>query len=169
MQPPQFCAFRHKETVNASSKRSSQGKISLHEYAPQDQTIAIELFKEGMLRGINREERPALYERVELFVNTTIPHYDNVPAMVNYGNGGRLFVARDQKGDIVGTIGIIVSNEGLKKKRAELVRVYQRRSEAKESEISSQSPDRTEIICNTSPSIFKNLYGIELNLIQVNL
>lgn len=60
-------------------------------------------------------------KRAELFVNSTLPHYDVIPAMVNYGNGGPLFVARDEKGEISGTIGIIVNDEDLKKKRGERV------------------------------------------------
>ena len=43
--------------------------------------------------------------------------------MVYSGSGGRLFIARDEEYEVVGTVGIIVSDEDLKKKSGELVRL----------------------------------------------
>lgn len=106
-------------------KRSSgmfQFYFSVREYSPEDKAVAIEIFKQGMLDRNYREKQPALYKRVEFFANSTIPDFDDVPAMVNYGNGGRLFVAKNEKGEILRAIGIIVSDEDLEKKRGELVR-----------------------------------------------
>lgn len=122
MPPPQFCLSRHvgNGELNAVCK---QGDFSLREYTPVDMMVVMELFKQGMLDGINREERPALYQEVEFFVNSAIPDFDDVPAMVNYDNGGRLFVAKNEKSEILGTIGIIVNDEDLEKKRGQLVRL----------------------------------------------
>jgi len=102
MQQPQLSLQSSRDGIlNAALKRND---VSVREYAPQDHAVVTQLFREGMLDGIRREEQGALFEKVESFVNRALPQFDDIPAMVNYNNGGRLFVAADENGEIVGVL-----------------------------------------------------------------
>lgn len=96
--------------------------INLRDYTAEDRAIAIEIFKEGIFEVVDREKYAKMYARTEAWINSILYKYDDVPAMVYAKNGGRLWIARDEKDAVVGTVGIIVTDEDLKKKQGELVR-----------------------------------------------
>lgn len=120
-----ICRCRSVEKTNSSGGRSiiCGSNLSLREYTAKDRNVVIEIFKEGILDGIDRAKDDKIYYAMETWINSVLYKYDDVPTMVYARNGGKYFVARDENNEIVGTVGIVVSNEDLEKKRGELVRL----------------------------------------------
>lgn len=64
MEPSRFYACRQNNQLNATWRLRKEGEITAGEYIAEERTAAIEVFKEGMLGGMKREEGVALYERM---------------------------------------------------------------------------------------------------------
>jgi len=127
-----FCSSQRHISDEANSTRGDNNSvcgstISVREYTAEDHSIAIEIFKEGILDGIDREKDDRTYEYMENWANSVLFKYDDVPAMVYRRNGGRFFIALDENSEVVGTVGIIVSDEDAEKKRGEVVRLSVRK------------------------------------------
>lgn len=122
-----FSRCSEKNGACNEGKITPRSTLSLRDYNAEDRAVAIELFKEGMLDGIDREKDERMYNIFESWADSVLYKYDDIPSMVYSRNGGRLLVARDEKNEVVGTVGIIVSDDDLKKKRGELVRLSVRK------------------------------------------
>jgi len=121
------CHSFEKTKSSREVKRVCGAAVSVRNYSSEDHKDVVEIFREGILDGIDREKDNRIYSVMETWVNSVVYKYDDVPAMVNARNGGRLFIARDETNEIVGTIGIMVSDEDAGKKRGQLVRLALRK------------------------------------------
>ena len=93
-------------------------------YKPEDRDVARSLGVAGHLASADAVTQPFMYERAVYWGEVVKRFYEDVPANINVKNGGCLFSAVDTKdGTLIGTIGLAVSDEDKKSRRAELMRM----------------------------------------------
>lgn len=103
--------------------------LVIEEYNEKDKEEVTNLFKRGMTDSWVPETNQETRDLMTYYSHFMGQNFDDVPAMLHYANGGRLFVARTRSGnacaygEIVGMIGVSVSEADLANRRAELVRM----------------------------------------------
>ena len=96
-------------------------KIRRYEAGDRDRVRAI--WVTGIMDTISPKLEPEKYEIFKAWVTSEKIGFNDVDSLVNSENGGSLFVALDNKGQVIGCVGLRVSDEDKLKNRAELIRM----------------------------------------------
>ncbi len=100
-----------------------QKGVTIRPYERKDKQIAMRLFIDGIMEVFDPATRPHLYKENLEWAQTTSQGYDDVASMMNAANGGRIFVAANGEDEVIGTVGVLVSDEDKAKNRVELKRM----------------------------------------------
>ena len=97
--------------------------VDFRKYKEEDKKRAVEIYVAGFFQGVNRITRPVLYSAVKKWTDGIKPQYDDVDTMMSVNNGGCLFSVVNEDGEVIGTVGIRVSDDDKCRNRAEIVRM----------------------------------------------
>ena len=108
---PSYACFQPRETpVQAPIT------VEIRKYNDEDRSKVTQLFVAGICEGFDRTVYPLRYQAMVEWMLSTVQLYDGVPS-----NGGCLFSAIAENEEVIGSVGINVSDDDKERKRAEIV------------------------------------------------